>query len=458
MSAMTDSKDHKLPLSFRSRETGQIFSWLQAGDSCQVIGIGSVGKSNLLRFLQQKDVRHAKLGTEWDRFLFVYVDANKLLETSEAGLWELMMHQVLVELAERGIGNGAFQEIDDLYQRAIAPATRHVALRCLDRTISILCNQLGRKLVFLFDEFDDLYRTLPASVFKALRALRDDHKYRLMYVLATRMELKRIRRVEETYEAFEELVTPNLLWLFVYSDRDARYMLRRLAARYRSDPKQIRTALAVTGGHPGLIRSIFPLLQSNTDNFMETLLADRHVQEEIGRIWQSLAGEEQKALSFLVHGGHSQTPERALAQLKQKGLVGGRWAEADQIFSPLLERYIRRARPFINVRIRIDRYKRSVWIDNREIENMPVLEFKFLEYLDRRRGQVCRRDQIARYLYPDQKLAGVSINAIDSVVKRLRKMLELNPKKPALIITVHGVGFRLVDGEAVNAFEKSKQR
>jgi DNA-binding winged helix-turn-helix (wHTH) protein len=191
---------------------------------------------------------------------------------------------------------------------------------------------------------------------------------------------------------------------------------------------------------------------------METLLADRHVQEEINRIWQSLSDEEQRALSFLVHGGHSQTLDGVLAQLQQKGLVGGKWAESNQIFSPLLEKYIYKERPFVVARVRIDRHKHIVWVDDHAIENIPVLEFKFLEYLDRRRGQVCRRDQIARYLYPDQKLAGVSTNAIDSIVKRLRKLLELNPKKPVFIITVHGVGFRLVDGESVNTFEKPEQR
>ncbi len=456
---MTDLKDHKLPLGFRSQETERVFSWLRAGDSCQVIGIGSVGKSNFLRFLQQRDVRRAKLGTEWDRFLFMYVDANKLLETSDVGLWELMLHQMLVELSERNIPNGAFQEIDDLYQRAIAPTTRHVALRCLDRAVNILCNQLGLKLVFLFDEFDDLYRMLPASVFKALRALRDDQKYRLMYVLATRMELKHIRQMEDTHEAFEELVAPNQLWLFVYSEQDARYMLRRLAARYHlsTSPRQIRAVLAVTGGHPGLIRSVFPLLPNGTEGFMQTLLADRHVQEEIGRILQSLPDEERKALFFLVHGGSFQTPDGTLAQLKQKGLVGGRWAEADQVFSPLVERYIQKERPFLGIQIKIDHSKHSAWIDQREVENIPVLEFKFLEYLEKRRGQVCRRDQIAHYLYPDQKLAGVSPNAIDSIVKRLRKLLEPNPSKPTLILTVHGVGFRLVDGESANMVEKSKR-
>jgi hypothetical protein len=201
---MTNSRDDELPLSFRSQETNKIFAYLRAGDTCQIIGIGSVGKSNLLRFLQQEDVRHKKLGKDWDQYLFVYVDANKFLEGSEWGLWELMLHQILVELSNKGIEPTIIKEIDTLHQHATAPATRHIALRYLDRAVSIICKNLGLKLVFLFDEFDDLYRTLPSQVFDALRALRDDHKYLLMYVVATRRELGRLQSEGEHREAFEE--------------------------------------------------------------------------------------------------------------------------------------------------------------------------------------------------------------------------------------------------------------
>ena len=414
MNGPSDTSD-KLPLNFRSHETNEIISHLRAGESCQVIGIGSVGKSNLLRFLQQQDVRHAKLAAGWEKYLFIYVDTNKFLEHSEWGLWELMLHQMLVEFSNNGNEPTIAREIELLHQNATAPATRHIALRYLDRAISLLCKNLGRKLVFLFDEFDDLYRTLPSHVFDALRALRDDNKYLLMYVIAVRKDLHQLRSDGEYREAFEELVTPNTIWLVAYSKADARYTLQRLASRHKVklSEKQIRRILEVTGGHPGLIRAVFPLISEQSDCATASLLADPHILEECRRIWRSLAKEEQKTLALLVKNGHARVSDAIFVQLRQKGLVGGEFAEAGQVFSSLLSAYILREKPAVGNRIRIDRQTQVVWVDDHKIQDIPRLEYKLLEYLEKRRGQVCTRKQIVQHLYPDEKLSGVSDNAVE---------------------------------------------
>jgi DNA-binding response OmpR family regulator len=65
--------------------------------------------------------------------------------------------------------------------------------------------------------------------------------------------------------------------------------------------------------------------------------------------------------------------------------------------------------------------------------------------LEKKRGEVCSRDELAIQLYPDDVvIKGVSNNRIDSIAKRVRKKIELNPNKPAIIETVRGVGFRLI--------------
>src|SRR3972149_3136112 len=154
---------NSLPLSFRATEVDKIISILQAGDSCSLVGIGSVGKSNLLRFLQQEDVRRTKLGKEWNKYLFVYIDANELLQQSDWGLYELMLHQLLAVLSRKKINSEIFQAVDNLYSLATESSTQHLALRYLDRAISLLCGRLGLRLVFLFDEFDHLCLTLPSQ-------------------------------------------------------------------------------------------------------------------------------------------------------------------------------------------------------------------------------------------------------------------------------------------------------
>ena len=452
---------HSLPLSFRATEVTKILASIQSGDSCCLIGIGSVGKSNLLRFLQQEDVLRAKLGQEWDKYLFIYIDTNKLLQRSDWGLFELMLHQLLTELSKRKIDSEIFQTLDELYIRSTESNTQHLALRYLDRAISTICGRHGFRLVFLFDEFDDLCQTLPTQTFAALRALRDDNKYFLTYVVTTRVNLQRLSDGETDIEAFQELVALNTIWLLAYSVDDARLMLRRLTERHHAEKMNeanINSLLIKTGGHPGLIRTAFNILYKHSANLDDINVANKQVRDECQRIWHSLAKDEQMALANLVSGGkHNATPPEMTERLQVKGLIGGSWAKPNKIFSTLLAGYIVNENPAVGAHIYIDRKQHIVYVDDRAIEYLAPLEYRLIEYLDERRGQVITRDEIISYLYPDAKAAkGVSDDSITSIVKRLRRVIEPNSKQPRFILTMRGHGLKLEDGTPAENKETSK--
>jgi len=440
-----------LPLSFRASEVDRIFSTIQSGDSCLMVGIGSVGKSNLLRFLQQEDVRRAKLGPEWDKYLLIYVDANKLLQPSAWGLYELMLHQILVGVSQQDIDILMYEAIDALHERSAEPATQHLALRYLDRALSLVCSRLDFRVVFLIDEFDRLCNTLPAQTFAALRSLRDDRKYRLMYVVAARKDLSRLREAGNDIEDFEELVTPNTIWLVSYSEEDARHMLHRLAIRnkVKLDEECIRDVLAKTGGHPGLIRATFPIMCERPANMAERLVTDKRVLDECQRIWHSVSEDEQRAIENLVNKGDLHIlPAEIVERLRTMGLIGGDWAKPDEIFSSIMAEHVRQLKPAIGARIRLERQKRIVFVDDRKTEGLAPLEYRLMELLDKRRNHVVTHDEIAEFLYSDNvKLEGVTDDAITSVIKRLRIAIEPEVGKPQFIITVRGHGIKLVDGE-----------
>lgn len=444
-------KSQPIPVSFRSAEVDQILTALRAGESCTIVGIGSVGKSNLLRFLQQDDVHQAKLGPDSDTFLFVYLDANKLLKESLWGLWELMLHQLLIGLIDHGAHDAAIETVDDLHQRSTEPSTQHLALRYVDRAIRVVCRQLDLRLVFLVDEFDNLCRLLAPRGFSALRALRDDQKYRLMYVLATRMELSRLREEVEEIESFEELVSINTIWLGPYSERDARHMVRRLNTRHRSDLDE-ETAddlLMATGGHPGLLRAAYRVAIEHPADLPRTLALSPLVQDECRRLWLSLSAEEQRAITMLANAVNANPHQReTLERLRHKKLVGGPWADDDDVFSPLFAEYVREQQPVVGARIHVDRKRRMMLVNGHAVKRLPPLEYKFIEYLEERRGHVCSRDDLAQHLYPEDMAVGaqgVSDARLDAIVKRLRKRIKSVGGNPRYILTVRGHGFRLVD-------------
>ncbi len=441
-------KPEPLPLTFRQAEVGQILSAAQAGDSCSLVGIGSVGKSNLLRFLQREDVRRNYLGEGWQEYLLVYIDVNKLLKSSLWGLLELMLHQLLVEIINQGGDETIRQTIDELHQRAARPKTRYLALRYLDRAIGLMCRQLGLRIIFLLDEFDELCRRLPARGFAVLRALRDDYKYRLMYVVATRLEITRLRAEPQEMEAFEELVSSHSIWLGPDNEEGARDMLSRLEARYNTplEAKLTDEVLHLSGGHPGLLRGVYLLARQPHPNLTQTALHTPALQAECRRIWLSLALEEQQALAGLARDAALPASQsRFLDRLARKGIArksGAEW----QIFSPLLAEFCQQQSPAA-APFQLDSHRRTVWINGYETPQLTQLEYKLLDFLVQRQNQICTRDELAQQLYPQDAAGwqgeGVSDNRLDSIIKRLRKKIEPNPQEPRYLITVHGHGFRL---------------
>jgi DNA-binding response OmpR family regulator len=95
-------------------------------------------------------------------------------------------------------------------------------------------------------------------------------------------------------------------------------------------------------------------------------------------------------------------------------------------------------------RLRIDPEARRVFINNAEID--PPLsppQYRLLELLYTSGERICTRDKVVETVWPDVIGEGVSEQAIDALVRRLRdRLAEIDPQWQ-YIITVRGHGFRL---------------
>lgn len=446
---MSVQLETELPPTFRQNSVNAVFQHIAAGDSCMIIGIGSVGKSNLLRFLQRQDVVQTYLGDNWSQYVLVYIDTNKLLKESFWGLSELMMFRLIREIKELPGQDEALANLNDLYEKATARKTKFLHLRYLEQMIEFVCRGLNKRLVFLFDEFDPLVEKMSPQSFNALRALRDEFKYQLMYVVAARFNLKRLRVNSAEIEAFEEIVTSHTVWVGPYSKSDAHYMVHRLGKRYGIElDKNIQLKLLdATGGHPGLLREGFNCVMRGDEAVaVKSLFGSLQVQDECQRLWFSLSAEEQRVITDIARNRPVEESTISIVnRLHDKGVLGGPWAGDQKIFSPLLAEYISQKQPVAGARMVVETDRRIVWVDGRKISDFTRLEFELLTYLYRQKGQVVSRDELINTLYSDQLIAGVSDNRLDSVVKRVRKKIEPNPREPQFLQTERGVGFCLLD-------------
>jgi DNA-binding response OmpR family regulator len=76
--------------------------------------------------------------------------------------------------------------------------------------------------------------------------------------------------------------------------------------------------------------------------------------------------------------------------------------------------------------------------------NLTPTEFRLLVYLARHPGQVVTRAQIIDALW-EHASDLEDDRAINVHIRRLREKIELDPSRPAMILTVPGIGYRLVD-------------
>ena len=86
-----------------------------------------------------------------------------------------------------------------------------------------------------------------------------------------------------------------------------------------------------------------------------------------------------------------------------------------------------------------------VRVDRRVVELSPK-EFVLLAYLYERRGQVCSKDEIGAAVWPEYA-EGVYDYQIENLVRRLRARIEPNPSEPQLLLTIRGLGYKLVTRE-----------
>lgn len=325
----------RLDFNFRSADTESVFRLIHAGVSAEVIGVGSVGKSNFVRHLIRQDVQDQFL---YGRFqeqktcIFIGLDANSLLEPIPSAMdarqpsswtgYELMTSRLLRAVATQKLLDhlppGDPSHPDRLYDMYLqmwpegSDKVHIIAFRYLEDIVQRIFEVSNNiRLIFIFDEFEKFLRELPPRFFQTLRSLRDQYKDRVIYLTTARqiMPLLVARDQYDDYEPFIELFTRH--FLLPYRPSDTEQTFRRMSIRRDLPAPQLELReqlMAVTGGHAGLLRAAFSahspynlLHPSMSDaETVSTLLRVTEVQEECKTIWRSLSQSECQVLFDMV--------------------------------------------------------------------------------------------------------------------------------------------------------------
>jgi hypothetical protein len=353
--------------SYREDVLRPFFKYINSGESFYVLGAPSIGKTRLMDFLMgdnpdalrdgAKDYKNIKRHyMEVDeetaaKTWLARVDMNRLRSEHDWGFcfFELLLNTVLFACNK----NEPTEENEKLRMNLATLDSEVIeskdalkAHRLFEMAVNMLCQTYGIKICFLFDEFDDIYQTMPRELFAHLRAVRDANKYRVSYILFLRNLPDRLRNPIEN-ESFYELISRNMLGLGPYSQQDALHIIEKLEIRLeiRLTQDKREWIYNFSGGHPGLIQALFKLIKEQSQPSakmpnVEWCVRQEFVQEEFRKIWNGLLEDEKDGLFEFAHGNQTRMSVATGKLLLAKGLLNQKFGGSVKIFSPIFEYWL----------------------------------------------------------------------------------------------------------------------
>ena len=433
------------------------------GDCCALVGVSNVGKSHFLRAWRHPKIVRTYLGEASDGLGFVYIDFNLMLEMSEQGFYELILRTVLTVLRESPIEPKIYDQVNEAYRRIVEPTNPFQVPLSFNEGIITLCEDWPRRLVFLFDEFDEVFQGIDERVFLNLRALRDQYPDQLSYVVATLQRLSESRRGPEIGE-FSELFAHDTRYLGMLSQSDSLRMIDEFAreegVEFSSEERAF--ALAQAGGHPGLLRAICHVIARAFERdepdrvraadyrlLRKWMEDDVTVRGECVKLWNHLPSELQSALmDFLTD---KQIDRASLRRLEEKGVLVKDREGAYKLLGKAFEGMARRQRLLkepIQPGVHLDVEAGEVYVDGRAVPVLTDLEYRLMLLLYGQIDKICDKYRIVEAVWGEDYIEEVDDARIEKLVSRLRQKIEPDPTNPRYLVTVRGRGYRLLSRPA----------
>ncbi len=423
-------------------------------ECCAIIGISNIGKSSLLRRFRDPGLlpQISPVLNEHD-YSFIYIDFNLQLQMTGQGFYELVLRSILTELKNLQAEERVISQIEDAYRQIIAPTDDFQNALSFNQAIITLCEQWPRRLVLLFDEFDEVFRELESRVFLNLRALRDKYPMQLMYIVVVGTPLLTLRNAPAIAE-FVELFSHHTYYLHSLERKDVEQIVRQFAIEneVQFSAEDIAFIAKQSGGHPGLLETVCQVLASNTvagvtrdARIVLTHLADNpNIRLECIKLWNNLTVEKQQALLNLVRTNQLASPLKQA--LLKEGILTTNGQGQLVIFGRLFEEFVQRQQLLHNAPqqgITIDIEAGQVYVDGHETETLTNLEYRLLLLLYGQMNKICDKYRIVEAVWGEDYIEEVDDARIEKLVSRLRQKIEPYPSEPKYLVTVRGRGYRL---------------
>ncbi len=425
----------------------------------EIVGMSNIGKSALLRLLAQPDVWVKELGEAGQEFLPVYIDCNRILDLTEQGFCEL----VLRCLQEASPALASLPELVNAYDMLVAPSSDFQVPLSFSRGLTAALESSSRKLVLLFDEFDDPFMHIDARVFLNLRAVQDRYSSQIVFVVAGGRLLTALNQ-DRRHGEFAELFGHRAWYLAPLTRSDTEQQVRRYITAFEASftNADIDFIYQWSGGHPRMAEGVCRVLQAALEaeepapadplerwhfhrRTAALLTADAYLTRECGKIWNECTSEEQAELAALSVADHVADPS-VIEELLRRHLLN-RVEGRPQMFCRLLAEYVQReSAPLAteSTSLWVDSAAGRVIVNGAATDTLTALEYKLIQLLFQNRDKIIDKYQIVTHVWGDSYIDEVDDARIEKLISRLRQKIEPDPSSPRFLTTIRGRGYQLV--------------
>lgn len=428
------------PLDTREKEIAKILDFVKKGSSCQVVGIPGVGRSSLLRLLSyNRKVRIRHLGENQKWFHFVYMDMQEVKRRPFYDVLKFILLSLAYSLSERSL-NTEYERVNAFLKEAIEEKDDLVLFQALKRSIDYLAIEKELTVVLLFDLLEEYLPSITPDFFTNLRVLRSRAKYRFSVVFSLARPLEEILE-RGTFAEFHDFLVGNIIFLPLFDPAGLKFRLSYIEkVTGRKNEVTRKEIIRICSGHAQLTRLSYEavLADNKTLNskLLESLLSQKRVEGALLDIWNSLLPQEQQILKGIAVGRET---EGITPYLEEVGLIKNR-----KITIPIFQEFVKTIKEEVSREITYDLERSEILKAGDPItDRLSPLEFRLLRFLIVNHGRICEKEEIINSVWQDAKTReGVTDQALDQIVYRLRKKIEENPNNPYFIQTIKGRGYR----------------
>lgn len=434
------------PAETRSKEIEQILNYIKQGNSCQIIGLPGVGRATVLRLLAyNRKVRIKHLGENQKNYHFVLANMSEIRRRPLVDVIKYLFLSLVDSLHDRGILE-AYEKTYAIFKDVIVLNDELVLFQGLKQAVDLLVFDKKLTIVFLFDRFEEHIPVLEDDFFANLRVLRNRAKFQFSAIFSVSRPLEDLIEPALMAEYFD-YVAGNIIYL---SPSDAPGVdfrvshLEKLTAK-KLDPEKRKIIYTATAGIARLVKTASELILSPNEQIsnedLETFLyKSKGFQKALSDIWRSLNPSEQ---DFLLSNSDYSSSDLDYPYLANVGLL-----KNNKITIPLFKRYLEDITPIEqqtkNEAIVYDPNTNEIKQGNDILsDNLTSAEYKLLSFLIQNAGSIVDREAIINAVWKDTvSTAGVTDQALDQLLFRVRRKIEDDPNNPTHIQTVKGRGIR----------------